>query len=68
MIVSERIQKSLKDNVFWITQLDWVEDSTQWVWNVHISLEWWTWVKNDEEKLKTILENSVKKTMYKYTK
>ena len=34
----DRIQKSLNNNVLWMTQLDLVEDSTQWVWNVHMSL------------------------------
>ena len=27
------------------------DDSTQWVWNVHISLEWWTLVYNNEESI-----------------
>ena len=31
--------------------MDWVEDSTQWVWNAHMSLEWRTWVQNDEDKI-----------------
>ena len=49
--LSDRIQNSLKNNVFWMTQLDLVEDFAQWVWNVHMSLEWRTWVYNYEESI-----------------
>ena len=52
-----------------MTWLDLVEDSTQWVWNIHMSLEWLTWVYNDENNIENFsikqCENSVKKTMYK---
>ena len=34
---SDSIYKSLKKNVFWMNLLDWVEESTQWVWNVYMS-------------------------------
>ena len=42
-------------NVFWINQLDWVEDSTQQVLNVHMSLKWWTWVYDHENNIETVL-------------
>ena len=31
--------------------MDLVEDSTQWVFNVYISLEWLTWVHNNENNM-----------------
>ena len=33
------IQKSMKNNELLMTQLDLVKYSTQWLWNVHKSLE-----------------------------
>ena len=30
--------KDSEENMFWMTWLDWVEDSTQLFWNVHMSL------------------------------
>ena len=48
-----------------MTRLDWFEDSTQWFWNAHISLEWWTWFYSDENNIENCsikeCENSVKK-------
>ena len=36
----------------------WFEDLNQRVWNVHRSLEWWTWFYNDEKKYdEDIIEN-----------
>ena len=32
----DRIQKSLNKNMLWMTQMDWVEYFTQWVWNDHM--------------------------------
>ena len=61
----DSIQKSLKNNVFQMTQLGWVEESTQWVWNIHISLERWTWVYNNEYNIEKRSGNIVKKTMPK---
>ena len=40
----DRMHKWLKNNMFWMTWLDCIEDLIQWVWNAHISLEWWAWV------------------------
>ena len=34
-----------------MTRLEWVEDLTQSVWIVYTSLEWWSWVYNDEENI-----------------
>ena len=34
-----------------MTRLNSVEYSIQWVWNVHMGLEWWTWVYKDEESI-----------------
>ena len=55
--------------MLWTTRPDWVEDSTKWVWTVDMSLELWTWVKNDEKSIEkcTIkkFENIIKKTMHK---
>ena len=50
-IFSDRIKKSLKNNVFWMPRLDLVDDSTQLVWNVHVSLEWWIEHWNCSRKL-----------------
>ena len=33
-------------NVFWMTWMDWVYDSTQWFLNVHINLEKWKNIEN----------------------
>ena len=50
-----RIKKSLKNNVFWMTQLDWVEmDSTQWVWNFQLV---WNDEKNTENCSKNCSDN-----------
>ena len=51
-----------------MTKLNLAEDSTQWVLNVHISLEWWTWVYNDGVNIENGIGNSLKKTMYKQRK
>ena len=40
VFVTDRIQKSANNNVFWMNHLYWVEDYNQWVWNVHMNLEW----------------------------
>ena len=48
---TDSIQKSLKNNMFWMNLLDLVEDLNQWVWNVHISLEWWTWIYKYEKNI-----------------
>ena len=49
-----------------MTKLDWiVDESTQLFWNDHMSLEWRTWVYNDEENIEIFSRNSAKKTMYK---
>ena len=37
-IESYRIQNIMNNNVLWMTWLDWVEDLTQSVWDVHMSL------------------------------
>ena len=47
----DRRQKSLKKDFLWLAWLDWVEYLTQWVWNVHLSLKWQTWVKNGETNI-----------------
>ena len=52
-----------------MTQVDWVDDSTQWVWNAHMSLEWLTWVYNYEKNIENCsikkCKKSVKRIMYK---
>ena len=52
-----------------MTQMDWVDDLTQWFWNVHMSLDWWKWVLNDEKNIENFsrkkCENSVNKDMPK---
>ena len=65
-ILGDRIHNSPKKNLFWMTQLDLVKGYKKMVWIFHMSLEWWTWVKNDKEKIETFLENTVNKNMYKY--
>ena len=34
-----------------MNRLDFIDDSTQWVWSVHMSLEWLTWFLNDEKNI-----------------
>ena len=48
--------------------MHWYEDSTKWVWNVHICFEQIILVYNYEETLKTVIENSVNKNVYRYRK
>ena len=45
-----------------MTRLDWVEDSTQSVWNVSIKF----YTRNNIEKCTVIQEKSVKRKQYKY--
>ena len=47
-----------------MTWLDWVDYYTQWVWNVHLSSEWWNWVYNDEKNI----ENCSRKYCEKVSK
>ena len=51
-----------------MTQLDLFENLTQWVWNVHMSLEWKNWFCNDEKNTENCsrkqCEYSVNKNMY----
>ena len=58
--------------MFRITWLKWNDDSTQSVWNFHMSLEWQTWVYNGENNIKNCsieqCEKSVKKKMKRYRK
>ena len=55
-----------------MTWLDWGEDLTQWVWNILMSLEWWTSVYNYGKEIENFTikqcENSFKKTINKYRK
>ena len=68
LFVDDRIQKSPKNNMFWITRLYSADDSTQRVWNVQIILELWSWFYNDEKNIGKYsikqFEKSVKKSMY----
>ena len=47
-----------------MTGLDWVEESTNWFLNVHMSLEWWTLVYNDKDNINNVIEIGVNKSMY----
>ena len=55
--------------MFWITWPDWVEDYTQWVLNIHMSLECGTWVYKDENNIEKVSiiqgKKNVNKDMYK---
>ena len=49
---------------FYMTILNWVEDSTQSVWNVCIKFDTW----NNVENFTVLEENSVKRKPWKYRK
>ena len=36
-LMYDRIHESLNNNVFWMTLMDWFDDSNKWVWNVNMS-------------------------------
>ena len=59
-IIPDRIKESMCNKIFYMTQMDLFEDSTQSVWNVSIKYDTWKNIENC-----TVLEeSSVKRKTY----